>query len=98
MLPKPRKGNQNPRIDQASKDFLDDFIDKKHENLKRRKKYSSYALYLAEFEKEEVKQKGITSVSYKTFCRAIKRRPKHQQTLKMRGTVLLIKRKSSTWS
>jgi hypothetical protein len=85
LLPKPRKGNENPRIDQASKDFLDDFIDKKHENLKRRKKYASYALYLAEFEKAEVKQKGITSVSYKTFCRAIKRRPKHKQTLKMRG-------------
>jgi putative transposase len=85
LLPKHRKGNENQRIDQASKDFLDDFIDKKHENLKRRKKRSSYALYLAEFEKEEVKRKGITAVSYKSFCRAVKRRPKHQQTLKMRG-------------
>jgi putative transposase len=85
LLPKPNKGNQNPRIDQASKDFLDDFIDKNYETLKRRKKHSSYALYLAEFKKEEVKRKGISAVSYKTFCRAIKRRPKYQQTLKMRG-------------
>ncbi|HEY0322536.1 MAG TPA: hypothetical protein VGC66_16390 [Pyrinomonadaceae bacterium] len=85
VLPKPRRGNENPRIDKASKDFLNDFIGKNHENLKRRKKYASFALYLAEFEKEEVKRKGIIAVSYKTFCRAVKRRPKYQQTLKMRG-------------
>jgi putative transposase len=85
VLPKPRKGNQNQKIDQVSKDFLDDFIEKKHENLKRRKMRSSYALYMAKFEKEEVKQSGITPVSYKTFCRAVKRRPKYQQTLRMCG-------------
>jgi transposase InsO family protein len=48
---------------------------------------------LAEFEKEEVKTKGIIAVSYKTFCRAINRRPKHQQTLKMRGTRAAYKEK-----
>ena len=85
LLPKPRKGNRNPKISPESQDFMERFVEDKYETLKRMRKYSAYALYLGECNKEEIKNKGVKAATYKTWCRAVKRRPKYEQTKKMRG-------------
>ncbi len=48
-------------------------------------KHSAYALYLAACKEDAARKLGIQAVSFKTFCRAVKLRPKHEQTLKRQG-------------
>jgi transposase InsO family protein len=80
LLPKPRPGNRKSKLPSSTVKLMDDFIEHDYETLKCKKKLEVYAAYELECDR-----KGVIAVSYKTFCRAVKRRPRHTQALKREG-------------
>jgi transposase InsO family protein len=80
LIPKPRSGNGNIRLDQATCTLLNKFIENEYETLKQKRKYEVYGAFLLACEREEV-----TPASYKTFCKFIKRCPRFEQVTKRQG-------------
>lgn len=92
LIPKPRPGNGNVRLDQATITLLNEFIEKDYETLKQKRKYEVYGSYLRACE-----EKAITPASYKTFCKAIKRRPRFDQVFKRQGRRAAYQHKPFYW-
>jgi putative transposase len=79
LLPKAR-GNTNPKLPDATRALMNEFIEDNYETLKQKGKFAVYGQYLVECESQ-----SIQPVSFKTFASSINRRPKHEQTLKRQG-------------
>lgn len=80
LLPRPRRGNSKKKLPPNSYALLQEFIEGDYETLKQKRKFEVYGEYLLSCER-----RGILAASYKTFCQAVKRRPRHAQTLKRQG-------------
>jgi putative transposase len=81
LLPKQsQRGNYTPKLPEASRRLMEEFIDLDYETLKQKTKYASWVGLKAACEKQ-----GIRVPSYKTFCVAAARRPTFNQTLKRKG-------------
>ncbi|MHB8413216.1 MAG: Mu transposase C-terminal domain-containing protein [Candidatus Acidiferrales bacterium] len=75
-----RRGNSTPKLSEASRRLLEEFICQDYETLKQKTRYASWiALKLS------CENQGITAPSYKTFCVAVRRRPSFEQTVKRKG-------------
>lgn len=93
LIPKPRPGNSNTRLDQATITLLGNFIENDYETLKQKRKYEVYGAYLRACEKE-----AISPASYKTFCKAIKRRSHFEQVTKRQGRRAAYPHKPFYWN
>lgn len=80
LLPRPRRGNSKMKLPTDSHALLQEFIENDYETLKQKRKLEVYGEYLLACERS-----SILPASYKTFCQAVKRRPRHTQTLKRQG-------------
>ncbi len=80
LIPKPNDGNKSLKIEEESKSLLEEYILNDFETLKGKNQKTVHRAY-----KEECKKRGIIPASYTTFCRYIKKRPKHEQMLKRKG-------------
>ena len=93
LIPKPRLGNGNARLDQATITLLNKFIEDDYETLKQKRKYEVYGAYLRACEKE-----AVTPASYKTFCKAVKQRPRFEQVMKRQGRRAAYPHKPFYWN
>jgi transposase InsO family protein len=75
-----RRGNCNPKLPEASRRLLEEFIDQDYETLKQKTRYASWVSL-----KHACEEKGILVPSYKTFCVAVRQRPLSAQTAKRQG-------------
>ena len=74
------RGNCTPRLSEASRRLMEEFLEQDYETLKQKTRYASWAgLKLA------CEAQGVAVPSYKTFCVAVKNRPALNQTLKRQG-------------
>jgi len=80
LLPRPPRGNSKPKLPQETRDLMNEFIITDYENLKQKTRYASWiALKLA------CEQRGILVPSLKTFCLAVRSRPRFEQVAKRQG-------------
>jgi hypothetical protein len=79
LLPGAR-GNTKPKLPEATRNLMSQFIEENYETLKQKGKFAVYGQYLIECERQ-----CIQAASYKTFAAQIDRRPKFEQTLKRAG-------------
>lgn len=80
LIPASNPGNSDTRLDKATIDLLNKFIENDYETLKQKRRYEVYGAFLRTCEKE-----AVTPASYKTFCKAIKRRPRFEQVTNRQG-------------
>ena len=70
------RGNCTPRLSEATRRLMEQFLDDDYETLKQKTRYASWAgLKLA------CENHAVVAPSYKTFCIAVKKRPVLNQTL-----------------
>ena len=93
LLPEFRhRGNCTPRLSEASRRLMEEFLEQDYETLKQKTRYASWAgLKLA------CKNQGVAVPSYKTFCVAVKNRPALNQTLKRQGRRASYKLETFYW-
>lgn len=92
LLSKPRPGNRTDKLPPASRELLNRFVQQEYETHKQKRKFAVYAAY-----QQECEARGVVPASYKTFCRAVKQRPAHEQTLKRQGRRAAYKHKEFHW-
>jgi hypothetical protein len=81
LLPKTAsRGNRNPRLPEASRKLLDEFVSNDFESLKQKTRAASWAAL-----KRTCEEQGVVAPSYVTFCLAVRGRPAFEQTLKRQG-------------
>ena len=86
------RGNCTPRLSEASRRLMEEFLEQDYETLKQKTRYASWAgLKLAR------DAQGIAVPSYKTFCMAVKNRPALNQTLKRQGRRASYKLETFYW-
>jgi transposase InsO family protein len=74
------RGNRRAKLPELSRTMMQEHIGDDYETLKQKTRYSSWIqLKLA------CEERGVSTPSYKTFCRAVLKRPAHEQTLKRKG-------------
>lgn len=80
LVPRPRAGNNRDKLPPATKLLLAEFIEHDYETLKQKRRFEVYAAFV-----EACRERGIITASYKTFCRAVRARPRYEQTRKRQG-------------
>ncbi|MBI4496624.1 MAG: DDE-type integrase/transposase/recombinase [Chloroflexi bacterium] len=81
LLPQQRRrGNRTRKLPEATLRLLDEFIAKDYETLKQKGKFAVYAALMRTCEEQ-----GSTVPSYKTFIRAVNRRPRQEQMEQRQG-------------
>jgi putative transposase len=75
LLPRrAQSGNRRPKLPTATRALLDAFIADEYETLKQKRRFEVYAALLRACEEQ-----GAPAPSYKTFTRAVDRRPRAEQ-------------------
>lgn len=92
LIPKPKNGNGDLKIEENSKDQLIACILEDFETLEGKNRRTVYDKY-----ESECKKRGIIPASYVTFCRYIKERPQDVQTLKREGKRAAYKYEKFYW-
>lgn len=80
LLPQRRTGNLTDKLPLLTRTLLKEFIENDYETIKNKRKFEVYAAYSL-----VCKKRGVLPASYKTFCKAVKSRPRHKQTEKRQG-------------
>jgi putative transposase len=80
LLPCKRIGNTKTKLPAPSHKLISEFIENDYETLKQKSKFAVYSVYRLTCER-----RGVIPASYKTFCLAVKKRPRYKQTLKRQG-------------
>jgi transposase InsO family protein len=93
LLPLQRKGNTKNKLPEATLTAVNEFIVNKYESNKQQPKFAVYASF-----RLFCIQHGIIPASYKTFIKAIKDRPRYEQTLKRQGRRAAYKDKEFYWN
>lgn len=73
-------GNHQPKLSEAARTLMDQFVADHYETFKQKKKQAVYGQFRLACEKQ-----GLQPPSYKTFAVAIKQRPQQEQTQKRQG-------------
>lgn len=92
LLPRKGKGNTKDKLPAPTRVLLEDFIANDYETLKQKLKLEVYAAYALTCER-----RGIQAASYKTFCKAVKLRPQHEQRMKRQGHRAAYKHEEFYW-
>jgi putative transposase len=74
------RGNRALRLPKESQRLLAEFVTNDYESLKQKTRAASWAAL-----RRTCEEKGTAVPSYVTFCRAIRERPRFEQTLKRQG-------------
>lgn len=74
------RGNRTAKLPAASLRLMNEHIERDYETLKQKTKYASWAQLQLVCEAQ-----STPTPSYKAFCRAVRKRPAFDQTLKRRG-------------
>ncbi len=86
------RGNCTPRLSEATRCLMGEFLDNDYEALKQKTRYASWAgLKLA------CENHAVVAPSYKTFCIAVTKRPVLNQTLKRQGRRASYKLETFYW-
>lgn len=93
LIPQVKPANRTPRLDQATIKLLENFIENDYETLKQKKKYSVYSAFRLACERE-----AVIPTSYKTFCKAIKQRPRYEQVIRRQGRRAAYQYKPFHWT
>lgn len=93
LLPRKRIGNSKCKLPATSRELLNEFIENDYETHKQKRKFTVYAVYSLACER-----RGVIPASYKTFCKAVNRRPRYNQTLKRQGSKAAYENKEFYWS
>jgi putative transposase len=81
LIPKAgQRGNCGHKLSAESQALLEEFITKDYETFKQKSRFAAWAGLLRKADEE-----GVRAPSYVTFCRAVARRPKFDQSLKRQG-------------
>ena len=81
LLPRrAQSGNRRPKLPSATRLLLDAFIADEYETLKQKRRFEVHAALVRACEAQ-----GIVAPSYKTFTRAVDRRPRAEQIGKRQG-------------
>ena len=81
LLPKTgSRGNRKPRLPEASRNLLIEFVTNDFESLKQKTRAASWAAL-----KRACEERAIVAPSYVSFCLAVRERPAFDQTLKRQG-------------
>jgi transposase InsO family protein len=81
LIPKTgQRGNRGDKLSAERQALLDEFIANDYETLKQKSRFAAWAGLV-----RRADQKGVRSPSYVTFCRAVARRPKFDQSLNRQG-------------
>lgn len=75
-----QRGNCTPRLSEASRRLMEEFLDQDYETLKQKTRYASWIGL-----KLSCENQAVAAPSYKTFCVAAKNRPAFNQILKRQG-------------
>ncbi len=75
-----RSGNHQPKLSEAARTLMEQFIADTYETFKQKNKQAVYGQFSLACEKQ-----GVQPPSYKTFAAAIKQRPQQEQTQKRQG-------------
>lgn len=92
LLSSKRSGNTSDKLSPIARSLLCEFIENDYETNKQKGKYAVYADYLLACER-----RGVLPASYKTFSKATKRRPRHNQRMKRQGAKAAYKEKEFYW-
>jgi putative transposase len=92
LLPRNRAGNSGDKLPVPTRKLLNEFILNDYETIKQKLKREVYGAY-----KLACGRRGITPASYKTFCKAVKFRPRHEQTRKRQGSKAAYKYEGFYW-
>ncbi|HEX8144769.1 MAG TPA: TnsA endonuclease N-terminal domain-containing protein [Pyrinomonadaceae bacterium] len=92
LIPRIRTGNTNDRLPSQTRVLLDEFIKNDYETLKQKRKFEVYASFLL-----VCQRRGVLPVAYKTFCKAVKLRPRYNQLLKRQGRRAAYKDQEFYW-
>jgi len=87
-----KKGNRTPRLCEASRHLMEEFLDQDYETLKQKTRYASWVGL-----KFSCEAKAVPVPSYQTFCVAVKQRPSFSQTLKRQGRRASYQLKTFYW-
>jgi transposase InsO family protein len=93
LLPLQRKGNTKSKLSDITLAAINDFIVNRYETCKQQSKFAVYSAFRLFCE-----QRGILPASYKTFTKAIKMRPRYEQTLKRQGHKAAYRDKEFYWN
>jgi transposase InsO family protein len=81
LLPRiSRRGNRQPRLPEATIEVTREFIKQHYEDLRQPNRFVVWAKL-----KGECEARGIRAPSYRTFCREVMNRPRHEQRMKRQG-------------
>ncbi len=75
-----RRGNRQPKLPEQARELMNDFIENRYETLKQKSKREVYGELARACEAA-----ACLTPSYKTFCNAVKQRPRYEQTRKRAG-------------
>jgi putative transposase len=75
-----QSGNRRRKLPESTLRLLEEFIAEDYETLKQKRKFAVYGALLRACE-----ARGLTPPSYKTFARAVDRRPRQEQVAKRQG-------------
>lgn len=92
LLPRNRTGNTTDKLPGPTRTLLNEFIINDYETLKQKLKREVYGEY-----KLACERRGVTPASYKTFCKAVKLRPRYEQTKKRQGSKAAYKYEGFYW-
>lgn len=93
LLPRQRMGNTKCKLPTPSRELLSEFIENDYETHEQKRKRAVYSAYSLACER-----RGVVAASYKTFCKAVNRRPRYSQTLKRQGSRAAYENKEFYWS
>lgn len=72
--------NAGRKLPEQTLNLMNEFIENEYESLKQKRKFAVYSSY-----RHACEQREIIPASYKTFCKAVRQRPRYNQTLKRQG-------------
>lgn len=75
-----QRGNRSPKLPEPTQQLMADFIENRYETLKQKSKREVYGELVQACERQAIIPPG-----YKTFSRAVKQRPRYEQTRKRAG-------------
>jgi putative transposase len=81
LLPQTRlKGNRTPRLEEDTQSALSESIEQEYEHTNQPKAFSCWSRLKAKLDAA-----GQYCPSYKTYCKQVRKAPRHRQTLKRKG-------------
>ena len=87
-----RQGNRNPRYGNETQAAMQEFIKNDYEKNQQPTKQASWSAF-----RDKRDQEGLPYPGYRTYCKAVDKRPRHEQTKKRKSKRAAYKFKEFVW-